>query len=258
MHRHFIRKVGICMRGFCIFWIAFMVYMLFSQAYGQAQEAKKTFPYQRWQFLYESKCSKCHTLERVFAEPKTDEEWRSCVARMIQKSPSWITKEEEEQILAEILGTKEGAVGYSPKKKKYDDARLLFIDRCTKCHSVNRVIMANKTKGEWEETVMRMHDNAPDLFLDEDLPVIIDYLAERAAIMRDDIAAKIIVDKCLICHEGGRILLERKSRSDWEKTVTDMSVLVKQGLKKNWFRPSEFKIIVDLLVKTQGFTPDGS
>jgi hypothetical protein len=115
--------------------------------------------------------------------------------------------------------------------------------------------MANKTKKEWEETVTRMHDNAPDLFLDEDLPVIIDYLAERAEILRDDVAAKIMVDKCLICHEGGRILLERKSRSDWEKTVTDMRVLVTQGLKKNWFRPSEFKIIVDLLVKTQGLVP---
>ena len=246
------------MRVLSIFGIAFMVCMLSSQAYGQAQEAKKPFPYESWQFLYEHKCSKCHTLKRIFTEPKTEGEWQICVTRMIQKSPAWITPEEGKQIISEIHGAKKDVVGYSPKKKEYDDARLLFIDRCTKCHSVNRVITANKTKKEWEETVIRMHDNAPDLFLDEDLPVITDYLAERAAILRDDIAAKIIVNKCLICHEAGRILLERKSRSDWEKTVTDMRLLAREGFKKDWFRSSEFKIIVDLLVKTQGLVPDES
>jgi nitrate/TMAO reductase-like tetraheme cytochrome c subunit len=44
-------------------------------------------------------------------------------------------------------------------KKEYDDARLLFIDRCTMCHSVNRILIANKTREEWKETVTRMRDN---------------------------------------------------------------------------------------------------
>jgi hypothetical protein len=55
---------------------------------------------------------------------------------------------------------------------------------------MNRILIANKTREEWEETVTRMRDNAPDLFLDEDLPIITDYLAERATVLRDDIAAK--------------------------------------------------------------------
>jgi hypothetical protein len=50
---------------------------------------------------------------------------------MIEKSSLWITLEEGEQIITEILGTKKGVIGFFPKKKKYDDARLLFIDRCT-------------------------------------------------------------------------------------------------------------------------------
>src|SRR3990167_3473049 len=56
----------------------------------EPQESPKEFPYKTWQFLYEEKCSKCHTLERVFAEHKTEDEWRVCVTRMIQKS--WVNR----------------------------------------------------------------------------------------------------------------------------------------------------------------------
>ncbi len=203
---------------------------------GQTPEEPKgeeTFPYQSWQFLYESKCSKCHTLERVFAEPKSEDEWRVCVSSMMEKSPLWITPDEGEQIIAEILGQKEGVVASFPERKRYDDARLLFIDRCTICHPVNRIILADKTREEWEETVKRMYDNAPDLFLDGDLPIITEFLVERATVLRDDVAADIMVRKCLICHEAGRILLERKSKRDWEKTVTDMRKLAREGFKKD-------------------------
>jgi hypothetical protein len=76
--------------------------------------------------------------------------------------------------------------------------------------------------------------------------------------MRDDVAAQQIVDKCLICHDAGRIFLERKSRRDWKKTVADMRLLAREKLKKDWFTHHESKIIVDLLVKTQGLVPEDS
>ncbi len=177
---------------------------------------------------------------------------------MVEKSPLWITQEEGEQIITEILGAKKDVIGSFSGKQEYVDARLLFIDRCTMCHSVNRILLADKTGEEWNETVTRMRDNAPELFLDEDLPVIIEYLTERGAIMRDDIVAQKIVDKCLICHDAGRIFLERKSRRDWEETVADMRLLVREELKKDWFTHHEFKIIVNLLVKTQGLEPEDS
>jgi len=248
----------ICMRNFCTLVIVFTIHVLFSQTYVQSQEVEKPFPYESWKYLYEPKCSKCHTLERVFADPKTEDEWRICVNIMIQKSPLWITQEEGEQIIAEILGAKKDVVGSFPKKKQYDDARLLFIDRCTKCHSMNRILLADKTPEEWNETVKRMRDNAPDLFLDEDLPVITEYLIKRGTIMRDDVAAKKVVDKCLICHDANRIFLERKTRRDWEETVADMRLLAREELKKDWFTHHEFKVIVDLLVKTQGLEPEDS
>ncbi len=69
---------------------------------------------------------------------------------------------------------------------------------------------------------------------------------------------KKIVDKCLICHDGGRIFLERKSKREWKETVADMRFLVREKLKKDWFTHHESKIIVDLLVKTQGLEPEES
>ena len=225
---------------------------LSSTAYGQAQETGEKFQYKAPQFLYEEKCSKCHTLERIFAEPKTEDEWRICINRMIQKNRLWITEEEGLQIGSEILGARTDIIASSPQRKKYGDAQLLFVDRCTKCHTVSRIFSKNKTKEEWKETVLRMRDNAPELFLEEDIPIITDYLTERGEIMRDDIVAQMMVEKCLVCHEVGRILLERKSRKDWEKCVTDMRLQVQQKFKKDWFTHDEFQLIVDLLLKTQG------
>lgn len=238
------------MMKFSVLLIIFII--SFSTVYGQTQGNIEIFQYKAPQFLYEEKCSKCHTLERVFAEHKTENEWRICIAKMIQKNPLWITETEEVQITDEILGRRNDIVIPYPQKKKYADTQLLFIDRCTKCHTASRILKENKTEEEWKETILRMRDNAPELFYEEDIAVLTEYLTERGKLMRDDIASQIMVEKCLVCHEAGMILLERKSRNDWEKCVTDMRVLAKQKFKKDWFTSDEFRLIIDLLVKTQG------
>ncbi|MDE1890654.1 MAG: hypothetical protein KGJ87_10700 [Planctomycetota bacterium] len=238
------------MLRFSILFVTFMV--SFSVCYGQAQEAGEKFHYKAPQFLYEEKCSKCHTLERVFAESKTESEWRACVTRMMQKNKLWITEEDGMQIISEIVGKRKENIVSVSQKRTYADTQLLFIDRCTKCHTISRILNKDKAREEWVETVQRMRDNAPELFLDEDIPILIEYLVERGRMMRDDIAAQIMVEKCLVCHELGRILLERKSKKEWEKCVVDMRILAKQSFKKDWFTRDEFNLIVDLLVKTQG------
>ncbi|OOP56201.1 MAG: hypothetical protein AYP45_10415 [Candidatus Brocadia carolinensis] len=181
-------------------------------AYGQTQEAQEKFQYKAPEYLYEEKCSKCHTLERVFAETKTEDEWRICVARMMAKSPLWIADKEGERIVDEIVHGRKDTVVATSQIKKYDDVHVLFVDRCTRCHTLTRILKQNKTREEWQETILRMRENAPELFLDEDIPIITDYLAERGKMIREDIAAQIMVEKCLVCHEVGRILLEQKSR----------------------------------------------
>ncbi|MGR3219455.1 MAG: hypothetical protein ACUZ8H_06510 [Candidatus Anammoxibacter sp.] len=245
------------MRTIIRFVVISIVSILFYQNFCQAQSVAKKYKYEHWKFLYEEKCSKCHTLDRVFTDLKTEKEWRSCITRMMRKNPLWITPEESSQIIEEIFRVREDVIVQMPQKKNYKDDRLLFIARCTRCHQVDRILNQNKTRAEWKETVLRMRDNAPELFFRGDIPVIANYLAERSHIMKDDVAAGVMVKRCLVCHEWGRILLVQKTKREWEKCVKDMRQIARKQLKKDWFTHDEFKIIVDLLVKTQGVETEG-
>jgi hypothetical protein len=44
--------------------------------------------------LVHKKCSKCHTLTRLFDESRSAEEWKNLVPKMMAKNPKWISKEE--------------------------------------------------------------------------------------------------------------------------------------------------------------------
>ena len=41
--------------------------------------------------LVDSKCSKCHTIKRVFIHARTEEEWNSVIDKMMSKVPGWIS-----------------------------------------------------------------------------------------------------------------------------------------------------------------------
>jgi cytochrome c5 len=53
----------------------------------------------------------------------------------------------------------------------------LLQDRCTQCHSLDRVTAASKTQAEWEATVARMRDKGAEL-TDEEAQILTEYLAE--------------------------------------------------------------------------------
>ena len=50
---------------------------------------------------------------------------------MMNKNKLWITEEESAQIIDEIIGKRKDIIASVPQKKKYADAQVLFIDRCT-------------------------------------------------------------------------------------------------------------------------------
>jgi len=56
-----------------------------------------------------------------------------------------------------------------------DEAEELIIDRCSACHSVDRVFNAEKTAEEWDETIERMIDYGAELN-DEEKALMIDWL----------------------------------------------------------------------------------
>lgn len=203
--------------------------------------------------LVDVKCSKCHTLKRVFLMPRSESEWRDVVEEMMDKNPEWISPEEAQHIIGEILTTwSERAEATIRERREYEDARFLFIDRCTLCHSINRVLLKDKTAEEWKKTVEKMRSGAKEYITEEDAERIANFLSERGEILKEDAGATIFVARCLICHPGERILLETHTRTGWEKIVKEMQKIARDTLPTAGFGPDEVKLVVDLLVKTQG------
>jgi cytochrome c5 len=57
------------------------------------------------------------------------------------------------------------------------DGKTLLEQRCTKCHSLDRVTSAHKTSDEWKTTVTRMVGKGAELTTDEQT-ALIEYLAK--------------------------------------------------------------------------------
>ena len=207
--------------------------------------------------LVDTKCSKCHTLKRVFITQRSGEEWRTTVQKMRDKNPAWIKPEDVEQIIKEIRTFWPDRVqALTAEKKEFEDVRFLFVDRCAFCHSLNRVLIKSKTGKEWEETVENMRSQAPDYISKEDAVRIAHYLSERADLLKEDMGGKLFVTKCLICHPGDQILLETHDKAGWVKIVEKMKELAKDAQVVR-LSHEEGQMIVDLLAKTQSPKVDG-
>jgi cytochrome c5 len=60
------------------------------------------------------------------------------------------------------------------------NGEALLNDRCTKCHSLDRVTSAKKSASDWEKTVTRMVGKGAQL-TSEEQKVLVDYLAKTYA-----------------------------------------------------------------------------
>jgi mono/diheme cytochrome c family protein len=63
-----------------------------------------------------------------------------------------------------------------PTTAPVDEGRALLEERCTVCHTLDRVERSQKSREEWVSTVARMVENGAQL-TDAERAVLIDYLA---------------------------------------------------------------------------------
>ena len=59
------------------------------------------------------------------------------------------------------------------------DAKSLFEQKCSRCHTIERPKSKLKSRAEWEATVMRMKNVNGCPITDEEAKIIIQYLAEN-------------------------------------------------------------------------------
>ncbi len=128
------------------------------------------------------KCSTCHSLERVFAYVKTEADWRDYVARMRAKDPAILNELESLQ-----------AVGYLVKNLGMDDAKMdvqtgmkIILEKCHKCHTLERVFTFKKTQGEWAQTIEKMRSFDPYLLNDTETRQVNYYLTRILAKQKID------------------------------------------------------------------------
>lgn len=127
--------------------------------------------------VVQQKCSTCHSLERVFAYVKTDAGWRDYVSRMRAKDPA---------ILDDLEALE--AVGYLVKNYGIDDTRMdvqvgikIILEKCHKCHTIERVFTFKKTQAEWAQTIELMRSFDPHLLNDSESRQVNYYLAKILA-----------------------------------------------------------------------------
>ncbi len=140
--------------------------------------------------LFEEKCSLCHSPQRVFLRPLTPESRHHIVLRMQERASGWISPQEAERILAFL---DQGAPGIKkPQRSKINGgAAAVFRERCTGCHSLERIYLeleehtelAGKSAG-WMHIVKRMREKAPDWMTAKEAGQIVKYLSSFKPVMK--------------------------------------------------------------------------
>jgi ferredoxin-NADP reductase len=108
--------------------------------------------------LMQTRCSKCHNLDRVVGTRKDAQGWITTVDRMRAIPGSGISESDAQTIVSYLVSQ------VRPKDSgaaaKMEVARALVDQRCGRCHNLDRVYKTIKTPDEWRETVTRMADYA--------------------------------------------------------------------------------------------------
>jgi len=152
---------------------------------SHVEQAAKNASLEEDKAFFEEKCSRCHSLERIFLEPLTDESRKHVISRMQAKSgTSWLSDEDVERILNYLSRAKLRA----PTPTKLGDGAgpdQIFAARCKACHSLERVFVNLDSKNganmDWSHVVSRMRNKAPQWMTDTEAKEVADYLKSLSA-----------------------------------------------------------------------------
>ncbi len=127
------------------------------------------------QQLFEAKCSRCHTLDRIYREKLTPQGRAHIAFRMREKDPTWISENEAKQI-ADFLAKLQLPERVEPVARQ--DAATLFDVKCGACHTLERVFAKAPTAKEWKHIVSRMREKSPEWIKPEEADLILGYLSK--------------------------------------------------------------------------------
>ncbi len=147
---------------------------------SHSRDAAKGASLDEDRLLFEEKCSRCHTLDRILLSPLDGEDLRHVVNRMQSRSGTdWLSDLEVERVLAylseaprETMPTVALDDGATPEQ--------VFAVRCSACHSLERVFSnlseSADTAEFWSHTISRMRGKAPQWMPESEARQILEYL----------------------------------------------------------------------------------
>ncbi|CAK8717646.1 Quinohemoprotein amine dehydrogenase A, alpha subunit, heme binding [Candidatus Electrothrix aarhusensis] len=206
------------------------------------------------------KCSKCHSLERVYQSYKSDVAWTHTIHKMAELDYPNITNFDVKQIVGYLVQQQQKRQGEEKDKLRMEIGRSLVSRKCSICHNLDRIFGAKKSRQEWTETVSRMTETngAADFLSDQEAEDIVYFLThirqngqvenppEKKVISEPSDRIKALVAlKCSAgCHALDRVLRVHKDEKNWLETVNSM---VEITGNPNFLTPQEKKEIVHFL-----------
>jgi len=112
------------------------------------------------QQLFKSKCTKCHYTDRARKMHGTKKNFAEIIKQMIAKGAE--VNDDEAKKIAEFLEA---------------PSRFLFEEKCTKCHTIDRVIQAHEKGTLTKETLKKMKKKGADI-TEEEIETIYDTMGK--------------------------------------------------------------------------------
>ncbi|HLJ86642.1 MAG TPA: photosystem P840 reaction-center cytochrome c-551 [Candidatus Angelobacter sp.] len=102
----------------------------------------------------QQRCSRCHNLDRVISAVKDSPGWLTTVKRM-QALPGSGISDDDAAVIVSYLTSQAVPSGPDPDAHM-KVARALVDQRCSRCHSLDRVYKTEQSPQDWRATVTRM------------------------------------------------------------------------------------------------------
>jgi ferredoxin-NADP reductase len=150
------------------------------------------------------------------------------------------------------------AINLPPAVIDLNAAAATMEKRCSKCHSLDRLVGARKDTRGWLATVSRMKALPDSGISEDDARVITSYLASQMARKGTVAATSLEVDRALVdqrcgrCHSLDRVYKAVEAPERWRATVNQMAGFAEGSA--NALQPGETEQIIAYFSATQ--TPD--
>jgi cytochrome c2 len=210
------------------------------------------------QAVMSKKCSRCHTLERVYTTNITD--WSATVSKMASLDPNNMSEEDIKLITAYLNRLQKNM----PQRSNVERGRDLVVKKCGKCHSLEKIFKTDMPPDKWAQTIDDMMKimGLPDFITENEKKDIVAFLTDRQAKMGeqqlgtksattqiDFDVTMLLAKKCNAgCHALDRILRAEKSRDEWVDTVNSMVEITGEP---DFLSEEEKTIIIDYLSRPE-------